>query len=417
MIIERPLYLKQLIALRHNGMIKIVTGIRRCGKSFLLSTLYAGWLKEQGVDNDHIIDINLEDRRNKALRDPDNLLAFIDSRIKDNEMHYVMIDEIQLVPEFEDVLNSYLNMPNIDVYVTGSNARFLSSNVRTEFAGRGDEVRLHPLSFSEFSSARGDDKTLNLREYMIFGGMPQVVLRNTEKEKSEVLKALFQRTYIRDIVERYNIKNVEELDELLDILASTIGGLTNPTKLSNTFESVKHKKVNRMTITSYLNYLCESYLIEKSCRYDIKGKRYIDSPYKYYFVDCGLRNARLNFRQTEFTHLLENIIYNELLIRGFNVDVGVVSKQVRDDDGNRIRRYYEVDFVCNQGSRRYYIQSAYRMIDEEKVRQEETSLRSIDDSFKKIIILGESTPVIRNESGITIISIYDFLLNENSLEL
>ncbi len=417
MIIERPLYLKQLIALRHNGMIKIVTGIRRCGKSFLLSTLYAGWLKEHGVDNDHIIDINLEDRRNKALRDPDNLLAFIDSRIKDNEMHYVMIDEIQLVPEFEDVLNSYLNMPNVDVYVTGSNARFLSSNVRTEFAGRGDEVRLHPLSFSEFSSARGDDKTLNLREYMIFGGMPQVVLRNTEKEKSEVLKALFQRTYIRDIVERYNIKNVEELDELLDILASTIGGLTNPTKLSNTFESVKHKKVNRMTITSYLNYLCESYLIEKSCRYDIKGKRYIDSPYKYYFVDSGLRNARLNFRQIEFTHLLENIIYNELLIRGFNVDVGVVSKQVRDDDGNRIRRYYEVDFVCNQGSRRYYIQSAYRMIDEEKVRQEETSLRSIDDSFKKIIILGESTPVIRNESGITIISIYDFLLNENSLEL
>lgn len=417
MIIERPLYLKQLIALRHNGMIKIVTGIRRCGKSFLLSTLYAGWLKEQGVDNDHIIDINLEDRRNKALRDPDNLLAFIDSRIKDNEMHYVMIDEIQLVPEFEDVLNSYLNMPNVDVYVTGSNARFLSSNVRTEFAGRGDEVRLHPLSFSEFSSARGDDKTLNLREYMIFGGMPQVVLRNTEKEKSEVLKALFQRTYIRDIVERYNIKNVEELDELLDILASTIGGLTNPTKLSNTFESVKHKKVNRMTITSYLNYLCESYLIEKSCRYDIKGKRYIDSPYKYYFVDCGLRNARLNFRQTEFTHLLENIIYNELLIRGFNVDVGVVSKQVRNDDGNRIRRNYEVDFVCNQGSRRYYIQSAYRMVDEEKVRQEETSLRSIDDSFKKIIILGESTPVIRNESGITIISIYDFLLDENSLEL
>lgn len=417
MIIERPLYLKQLIALRHNGMIKIVTGIRRCGKSFLVSTLYAGWLKEQGVDNDHIIDINLEDRRNKALRDPDNLLAFIDSRIKDNEMHYVMIDEIQLVPEFEDVLNSYLNMPNVDVYVTGSNARFLSSNVRTEFAGRGDEVRLHPLSFSEFSSAKGDDKTLNLREYMIFGGMPQVVLRNTEKEKSEVLKALFQRTYTRDIVERYNIKNVEELDELLDILASTIGGLTNPTKLSNTFESVKHKKVNRMTITSYLNYLCESFLIEKSCRYDVKGKRYIDSPYKYYFVDSGLRNARLNFRQIEFTHLLENIIYNELLIRGFNVDVGVVSKQVRDDDGNRIRRYYEVDFVCNQGSRRYYIQSAYRMIDEEKVRQEETSLRSIDDSFKKIIILGESTPVIRNESGITIISIYDFLLNENSLEL
>lgn len=416
MIIQRPHYLNQLIALRHNGLIKIVTGIRRCGKSFLLSTLYAGWLKEQGVSDDHIIDINLEDRRNKSLRDPDNLLAFIDSKIKDDDMHYIMIDEIQLVPEFEDVLNSYLNMPNADVYVTGSNARFLSSNVRTEFAGRGDEIKLHPLSFSEFSSTRDGDKTLNLREYMIFGGMPQVVLRNTEIEKSEVLKALFQRTYIRDIVERYNIKNTDVLDELLNIVASSTGGLTNPTKLCNTFESVRHEKVNRMTITSYLNYLCESFLIEKSNRYDIKGKRYIDSPYKYYFSDCGLRNARLNFRQIEFTHLLENVIYNELLIRGFNVDVGVVSKQMRTDDGNRIRRNYEVDFVCNQGSRRYYIQSAYKMIDEDKVSQEKASLKNIDDSFKKIIILGESTPVIRDEYGITIISIYDFLLNENSLD-
>lgn len=416
MIIQRPHYLNQLIALRHNGLIKIVTGIRRCGKSFLLSTLYAGWLKEQGVSDDHIIDINLEDRRNKSLRDPDNLLAFIDSKIKDDDMHYIMIDEIQLVPEFEDVLNSYLNMPNADVYVTGSNARFLSSNVRTEFAGRGDEIKLHPLSFSEFSSTRDGDKTLNLREYMIFGGMPQVVLRNTEIEKSEVLKALFQCTYIRDIVERYNIKNTDVLDELLNIVASSTGGLTNPTKLCNTFESVRHEKVNRMTITSYLNCLCESFLIEKSNQYDIKGKRYIDSPYKYYFSDCGLRNARLNFRQIEFTHLLENVIYNELLIRGFNVDVGVVSKQMRTDDGNRIRRNYEVDFVCNQGSRRYYIQSAYKMIDEDKVSQEKASLKNIDDSFKKIIILGESTPVIRDEYGITIISIYDFLLNENSLD-
>lgn len=367
--------------------------------------------------DDHFININLEDRRNKALRDPDNLLAFIDSKIKDDDMHYIMIDEIQLVPEFEDVLNSYLNKPNADVYVTGSNARFLSSNVRTEFAGRGDEIRLHPLSFSEFNSVKGDDKILNLREYMIYGGMPQVVLRTTEKEKSEVLKALFQRTYIRDIVERYNIKNTDVLDELLNIVASSIGGLTNPTKLCNTFESVRHEKVNRMTITSYLNYLCESFLIEKTSQYDIKGKRYIDSPYKYYFSDCGLRNARLNFRQIEFTHLLENVIYNELLIRGFNVDVGVVSKQIRTDDGCRVRRNYEVDFVCNQGSKRYYIQSAYKMIDDEKVRQEENSLRNIDDSFKKIIILGESTPVIRNEYGITIISIYDFLLNNNSLEL
>lgn len=417
MIINRDRYLNQLISLRHNGMIKIVTGIRRCGKSFLLSTIYANWLKQQGVDDAHIIDINLEDRRNKALRDPDALLAYIDSKLTDDNMHYIMIDEIQLVPEFEDVLNSYLNMSNADVYVTGSNARFLSSSIKTEFAGRGDEVRLHPLSFKEFCSVKGDDYTLNLREYMIYGGMPQVVTRETEQEKAAFLKALFQRTYIRDIVERYKIKNVEVLDEVLNILASAIGGLTNPTKLVNTFESVKHEKVNRMTLTSYLEYLCESFLTEKVAQYDIKGKRYIDSPYKYYFSDCGLRNSRLNFRQIEFTHLLENVIYNELRIRGYNIDVGVVAKQERKDTGERVRQYYEVDFVCNQGSRRYYIQSAYKMIDENKIKQEEASLRHIDDSFKKIIILGEPTPVIRNDSGITIISIYDFLLKENSLEL
>lgn len=398
-------------------MIKIVTGIRRCGKSFLLSTIYGGWLRAQGIDDAHIIDINLENRRNKLLRDPDNLLAYIDAKISDEKMHYIFIDEIQLVDEFEDVLNSYLNMPNADVYVTGSNARFLSSNVKTEFAGRGDEVRLYPLSFREFSSIKGSDIVHNLNEYMIYGGMPQVVLKQTEKEKASTLKALFQRTYIRDIVERYRIKNSDVLDELLDILASAIGGLTNPTKLCNTFESVKHVKVNRMTLTSYLEYLCESFLTEKASLYDIKGKRYIDSPSKYYFCDCGLRNARLNFRQIEFTHLLENVIYNELQTRGFNVDVGVVSKQVRDKEGNRIRQQFEVDFVCNQGSKRYYIQSAYKMVDQEKVQQEEASLRNINDSFKKIIILGESTPVIRTDLGITIISIYDFLLNENSLDL
>lgn len=417
MIIERNRYLNQLIALRHNGMIKIVTGVRRCGKSFLLSTIYANWLRQQGVDDTHIININLEDRRNKRLRDPDALLEYIDSKLTDNAMHYIMIDEIQLVPEFEDVLNSYLNMSNADVYVTGSNARFLSSSIKTEFAGRGDEIRLYPLSFKEFSSAKGSDKIENLREYMIYGGMPQVVLRETEQEKTAFLKGLFQRTYIRDIVERYNIKDINVLDDLLNILSSAIGGLTNPTKLVRTFESVKHEKVNRMTLTSYLEYLCESFLTEKACQYDIKGKRYIDSPYKFYFSDCGLRNVRLNFRQIEFTHLLENVIYNELRIRGYNVDVGIVPKQVRDEDGNRIRQYYEVDFVCNQGSKRYYIQSAYRMNDENKIKQEETSLRNIGDSFKKIIILGEPTPVIRNESGITIISIYDFLLKDNSLEL
>lgn len=398
-------------------MIKIVTGIRRCGKSFLLSKIYTDWLKKQGIEDDHIIDINLEDRHKKKLRDPDELLSFIDFHLKDEKMHYIMIDEIQLVPEFEDVLNSYLNKNNVDVYVTGSNARFLSSSIKTEFAGRGDEIRLYPLSFSEFSTVRELDKVESLREYMIFGGMPQVVMRETEKEKSAFLKGLFQRTYIRDIVERYNIRNTDVLDELLNVLASAIGGLTNPTKLVNTFASVKHQQVNRMTLTSYLEYLCESFLIEKSCRYDIKGKKYIDSPYKIYFTDCGLRNARLNFRQIEFTHLLENVIYNELCIRGYSVDVGIVHKQERTDGNNRIRQHYEVDFVCNQGSKRYYIQSAFKITNESKIQQEEKSLRNIDDSFKKIIIFGESSPIIRNDAGITFISIYEFLLNEDSLDL
>lgn len=416
MIIARNRYLNKLIAKRHNGMIKIITGLRRCGKSFLLSTIYADWLREQGVDDSHIIDINLEDRRNKERRNPDALLKYIDSKLTDERVHYVMIDEIQLVSEFEDVLNSYLNMPNADVYVTGSNARFLSSQVRTEFAGRGDEIRLYPLSFSEYYSAFGGDVTYALRDYMIYGGMPQVVLQNSTEDKVEFLKALFERTYIRDIVERYKIRNKEVLDEFLNILASSIGGLTNPTKLANTFQSVKHENVSRNTLAAYLEYICESFLLEKATRFDIKGKRYIESLNKYYFADCGLRNARLNFRQVEYTHLLENVIYNELLVRGFSVDVGVVSKQERTED-IRERRYYEVDFVCNQGSKRYYIQSAYRMIDDAKIKQEETSLRNIDDSFKKIIIVGEMMPVVRNESGITVMSIYDFLMQDNSLEL
>ena len=417
MIIERNTYLNKLIAKRHNGKIKIVTGIRRCGKSFLLSTIYANWLKEQGVDDEHIITINLENRRNKPLRDPDKLLEYIDSKLTDNQMHYVMIDEIQMVPEFEDVLNSYLDMPNVDVYVTGSNAKFLSKQVRTEFAGRGEEVKLHPLTFKEYYTVCNADMPSALRDYMIYGGLPQVVLKETHEEKVEMLQALFENTYISDIVNRYKIRNTEVLDELLNILASSIGGLTNATKLANTFVSVKHEKVSRNTIVNYLDYICESFLMEKAERYDIKGKRYIDSPYKYYFTDSGLRNVRLNFRQIEYTHLLENIIYNELIARGYSVDVGVVPKLTRDEDGKVTRQYYEVDFVCNQGSRRYYIQSAYRMIDEEKVKQEEKSLRNIDDSFKKIIILREYTPVLHNESGITMISIYDFLLKDNSLEL
>lgn len=417
MIIQRPHYLQKLISRRHNGMIKIVTGVRRCGKSFLLSTLYAGWLREHGVKSDHIITINLEDRRNKKLRDPDALLEYIDSKLNDDTIHYIMIDEIQLVNEFEDVLNSYVNMPNADVYVTGSNAQFLSKDVITTFRGRGDEVKLYPPSFSEVFPYMELQKDRALTTYMLFGGLPQVIQKTSDEEKSEYLKGLFIHTYIKDIKERYSIKNAEMLDELLNILASDIGALTNPTKLTNTFESIKHTKVNRMTLTSYLEYICDSFLVEKASRYDIKGKRYIDSPYKYYFVDCGLRNALLNFRQIEHSHLIENLIYNELRVRGFNVDVGVVPVQLRNEDGSRVRKQFEVDFVCNMGSKRYYIQSAYRMPDEEKIKQEEASLRNIDDSFKKIILIGEDTPVLRNEAGITTIGIYDFLLNENSLDL
>lgn len=417
MYIKRDQYLEQLINSRHNRMIKIVTGIRRCGKSFLLFELYTQWLKEQGIDNAHIIHIDLEDRRNKALRDPDALLAYIDAHLIDNQMHYIMIDEIQNVPEFEDVLNSYLKIKNADVYVTGSNARFLSKDVITAFRGRGDEIRVYPLSFREFLSVYENDKQAALNDFMIYGGLPQVVLEHSEKEKASYLKSLFTQTYIRDIKERYQIKHDEILNDLLNILSSSIGSLTNPSKLVNSFESVKKVKVNRMTLTNYLEYICDSFLMEKSVRYDVKGKRYMDTPYKFYFTDLGLRNARLNFRQLEPSHMMENIIYNELRIRGYNVDVGVVNIRKRDDAGNIGYAQHEIDFICNQGNKRYYIQSAFRMLDDAKIKQETASLRSVDDSFKKIIIVGDEIPVMRDNDGIAIIGIYDFLLAEKPLEL
>ena len=417
MVIKREAYLNKLISSRHNGFIKIITGIRRCGKSYLLSVLFYSWLKESGVDEAHIITVNLEDRRNKGLRNPDILLEYIDGKIHDDAMHYVIIDEIQLVPEFEDVLNSYLGMNNVDVYVTGSNARFLSKDVITTFRGRGEEIRVYPLNFTEYLQTTDMSMPLAFGSYMLYGGMPQVVLETDEKKKRALLKSLFANTYVRDIIERYKIRNPEALDETLNILASGIGGLTNPAKLTNTFESVKHEKISRPTMAAYLEYICDSFITERADRFDIKGKAYIDSSYKYYFTDCGLRNARLNFRQVEFSHLMENVIYNELKIRGFSVDVGVVPTQQTDPEGKRTRSNLEVDFVCNEGSRRYYIQSAYRMPDEQKIRQEEKSLRNINDSFKKIIIIGEESPVLRTESGITIISIYDFLLNSNALDL
>ncbi|MDE5608274.1 MAG: ATP-binding protein [Muribaculaceae bacterium] len=417
MKIERNIYLNKIIDSRHNGMIKIVTGVRRSGKSYLLFNLFSDWLKEHGIDEKHIIKIDLEDRRNKFLRDPDNLLEHIDSKMVDDKMYYILIDEIQLVEEFEDVLNSYLKIENADVYVTGSNARFLSKDVITTFRGRGEEIKVFPLNFREYMSMSDKSVELSFEEFMTYGGLPQVLEYSSEERKSEYLKALFAETYITDIKERYNVKNDEELEILIDIISSGIGGLTNPTKLANTFVSEKKVKLSDKTIKAYLDYICDSFLVEKVQRYDVKGKKYIDTPYKYYFVDMGLRNARLNFRQLEKAHMMENIIYNELRVRGFNVDVGIVPTIIRDKEGNRKRISYEIDFICNKGNKRYYIQSAYRMNNEEKVRQEENSLRNVTDSFKKIIVVGNPILVERDNSGITTISIYDFLMKDNSLEL
>lgn len=417
MEIKRDIYLNKIIDSRHNGMIKIITGVRRSGKSYLLFNLFADWLRKQGIDDAHILTIDLEDRRNKALRDPDNILEYIDSKMIDKQMYYILIDEIQHVDEFEDVLNSYLKTPNADVYVTGSNARFLSKDVITTFRGRGEEIRVYPLNFREFMSASHKSIELSLDEYMTYGGMPQVLTYESEERKGEYLKALFAETYLTDIKDRYHVTNDEELEILLDIVSSNIGSLTNPSKLANTFQSEKKVKLTDKTIKAYLDYICDSFLLEKATRYDVKGKKYIDTPYKYYFVDMGLRNARLNFRQLEKTHMMENVIYNELRVRGLNVDVGVVPAVIRDSNGVQKRITYEIDFVCNKGNRRYYIQAAYRLDSAEKIKQEEKSLRCVDDSFKKIMIVGNDILVHRDNSGITTISIYDFLLKENALEL
>ena len=397
-------------------MIKVVTGLRRCGKSYLLFNLFANFLRNEGVDDAHIIKVNLEDRRNMALRDPDNLLSHIDSKLKDDKMHYILLDEVQFVREFVDVLSSFLHVDNADVYVTGSNAKFLSKDVITEFRGRGDEIRLRPLSFQEFMSVHeGMNKADALDEYVTYGGLPQVVLMDSDKEKRSYLKNLFRHTYLSDIRERHNIKNDDDLEELVNIIASSIGGLINPQKIMNTFRSVKHSDISRDTIKRYIEHLEDAFLIEKALRYDIKGKKYIDTPAKYYFDDLGLRNARLNFRQTEPSHLYENAIYNELNLRGYSVDVGQVTQFVTGDDGKRERRNLEVDFVCNEGYRRSYIQVAYRLPDEEKINQELNSLRNIRDSFQKVVIVGNNYPTYQNEEGILFMSIYDFLLDEKLL--
>lgn len=417
MEIKRDRYLNLLISKKHNGLIKVITGMRRCGKSYLLFNLFKDYLLSEGIEENHIIEIAFDAYENKQFRDPDVLYPYLKEQIKDDGMYYVLLDEVQLLGEFEAILNSLTRMKNVDVYVTGSNARFLSKDVITEFRGRGDEVHMYPLSFAEFMSVYPGTKQDGWNEYMLYGGLPLVLSFTTSDQKIAFLKSLFEETYISDIVGRHNIRNKAELEELLNILSSAIGSLTNPEKLSATFRSVKNKKISSATIKKYIDYLCDSFLIDSAVRYDVKGKKYIDTPVKYYFTDMGLRNARLNFRQLEETHSMENIIFNELKIRGFNVDVGVIMQYDTNEKGNSIRKQLEIDFVCNKGSKRYYIQSAYAIPDQAKMEQEQRSLMLTGDFFKRIIITKDTPAPHYNENGVLIMSVYDFLLNENSLDI
>lgn len=413
--IKRDLYLKRLLNSRNNGMIKVITGMRRSGKSYLLFNLFADALTSEGVPPDHIVKINLEDRRNSRLRDPDNLLEYIDAQLVDENMHYILLDEIQLVKEFEDVLNSYLHIKNADVFVTGSNAKFLSKDVITEFRGRGQGIMLHPLNYAEFMSTKTHTSTYDMNlllEYMQYGGLPKVVTTSDENEKKQYLQSLFVQTYLRDIKERYSIQLDHDLEELIDVIASGIGTLTNPHKIHNTFRSVKQSSITQDTIKNYLDFMQDAFIINKAVRYDIKGRRYIDTPAKYYFEDLGLRNARLHFRQTEETHLMENLIFNELRIRGYSVDVGQLTFFDRNTDGKSERKQLEVDFVCNKGYERVYIQSAFALPTVEKQQQELNSLKRISDSFQKVVIVGGMQPTYRNDDGILILNIFDFLMGK-----
>lgn len=417
MEIKRDYYLNKLIAKKHNGLIKVITGIRRCGKSYLLFTLFKNHLTESGVADDHIIEIPFDSFENKKYRDPEILYPYVKEQIADDGMYYILLDEVQLLGEFESVLNGFMRMKNVDVYVTGSNARFLSKDIITEFRGRGDELHIQPLSFAEFMSVYDGNKYDGWNEYVLYGGLPPVVLLRTAEQKIELLKSLFQETYINDIISRHSIKHRDEFEELINILASAIGSLTNPKKLTDTFKSKKNKVISSNTIKSYLDYLCDAYVVSRATRYDIKGKKYIDTPQKYYFSDVGIRNACINFRQLEENHTMENVIYNELIARNFNVDVGIITATGKDNDGKSVRKQLEVDFVCNKGSKRYYVQSAFSIPDREKMEQESNSLLRIDDSFKKIIVVKDLPAPTYTEDGILVISVYDFLLNSNSLDM
>lgn len=417
MDIKRDKYLNDLINRMHNGMIKVVTGIRRCGKSYLLFNIFKNYLLEQGVPASHIIMIELDQRKNKKYRDPDVILDYIESLIEEDGQYYIMLDEVQMLQEFEEVLNSLLHIRNADVYVTGSNSKFLSKDVITEFRGRGDEIHIYPLTFKEFMEAYDGDMYHGWAEYVVYGGLPLTVTMKTEEQKISYLTNLFKETYLRDIIERYHIEKIQELEDLINILASSIGSLTNPPKLEATFKSVIQSTISLNTIRQYIEYLEDAFIINKANRYNVKGRKYIGTPLKYYFEDVGLRNARLGFRQVEETHLMENVIYNELRSRGYSVDVGMVEKRGVNKDGKEYRSQLEIDFVTNLGSKRYYIQSAFSMPTEEKRIQEKASLVNINDSFKKIIVVKDIVNVTRDEDGITTMSIYDFLLKENSLEL
>lgn len=415
--IKRDIYLQKLIDKKENEMIKVITGIRRCGKSYLLDPIYKKYLLSTGVKEDHIIKLELDSIENKEYLDASKLYNYVMDKIQDDKMYYILLDEIQKVDDFESVLNSFLRKKNLDVYVTGSNSKFLSSDIITEFRGRGDEIRVYPLTFREYLPACNKDIDEALKEYITYGGMPYILSRKTDEEKSKYLNNLFNNTYINDIVERNNIQKNEILESLINILASSVGSLNNPLKLEKTFKSKGFKNVTAKTINTYIDYLIDAFMINKALRYDVKGKKYINTPSKYYFTDIGLRNVRLNFRQQEDNHLMENIIYNELLVRGFNVDVGVVEYTTKDKNNKKIRKQLEVDFVCNKGSNRYYIQSAYSIPTKEKMEQEEQSLIKIDDFFKRIIIVENDIKLWRNEKGIVIMGLKQFLLDDNSLDL
>lgn len=412
MIIERKKYMQQLVQSKHNGLVKIITGIRRCGKSFLLFNLFKSQLEKEGIDKEHIIEMAFDDFANREYRDPEKFYQYVKAQIKDGRMYYVLLDEVQMMDRFEDVLNGLLHIPNVDVYVTGSNAKFLSKDIITEFRGRGYQIHVSPLSFSEFMTTYNGSKEDGWIEYLQYGGLPPVVLQPNDEEKIKFLKDLWQETYLIDILNRNHIKNNAELEELLCMLASGIGGLINPQKLSNTFKTNKNVSISPATLKSYISYCSDAFLIEEANRYDVKGRKYIGTPMKYYFSDLGLRNALLNFRQVEKTHLMENAIYCELRRQGFNVDVGVVTINGKDENGSSYRKQLEVDFVCNKGSRRCYIQSALSLPSQEKIDQETNSLRRLDDGFERIVIVGDHMSCNHDDNGILFMSIYDFMTKE-----